>query len=609
DEYNEVKIVGIEGVVESIRVSPGDKVEAGDTLFRTTASGGSARLQMLLLKRAEYEETLQTLFRLSSSAPSKGMLYAVSSGRIGNLNKDLLLSPDEEKSGALPADLVASALPIKEEGWLGDAFMGAGGSNWSSNIQFEEEPSDTVFPDASLLELFTMLSTGDYTGYAGIVSKGGASPMVLLNPAGLALNDPSALASLGNLPSGQVPSSELFTKAVQIPADMPVMVLENAQISRGELSDAKEGDYLVLLEENPSGRYVLMLLVKAPAEPQTPAEGEDSSSQTPQIPDISSLPGLPEGIDISQLTPEQLSQLSQLTPEQLLALAQLLNPSGGSESAPSQAGETTPGAPDLAGLPEGMDLSQFTPEQLAQLSQLMNAYGAAGSVPDLSGYSIPDLSAYAGMLSGLDFSGMDLSGMDASQEEADQTYQIQDQPLLTITPLNWMQLDIQIDEQDVALVAPGQRVEVIIEALKNTWDESAEPETQPEDSLDRIRTFEGMVRSISTKGTNNGGSSKYTVSIAVPHTEEMLAGMNASVKLVTNSLDNLLLVPIEALEDAGGTLVVYTAYDQKTDTLLSPVPVEIGVSDASYVQITSGLEEGMPYFYREIVPEETAEEP
>ena len=49
--------------------------------------------------------------------------------------------------------------------------------------------------------------------------------------------------------------------------------------------------------------------------------------------------------------------------------------------------------------------------------------------------------------------------------------------------------------------------------------------------------------------------------------------------------------------EQGNQTIVYTAYDEETQTLLNPVTVKTGCSDGENVQILEGLENGQTYYY------------
>jgi len=109
------------------------------------------------------------------------------------------------------------------------------------------------------------------------------------------------------------------------------------------------------------------------------------------------------------------------------------------------------------------------------------------------------------------------------------------------------------------------------------------------------------VSHIDPNGQNQGGNTKYTVTIAIDRDPSMLAGMNATAILTVGVTEDLLTLPAAALTEKGGKTLAYTGYDEQTQTLLDPVEVETGVSDGTTVEILSGLEEGdtVWYFYYE----------
>ena len=111
------------------------------------------------------------------------------------------------------------------------------------------------------------------------------------------------------------------------------------------------------------------------------------------------------------------------------------------------------------------------------------------------------------------------------------------------------------------------------------------------------QSFSGVVESIDLSGTNSGGNSKYTAVVRMDREEDMLAGMNASVRITLDTAEDVLYVPAEAIvEDETGTYV-YTSYNEKTGELSDPVEVETGVSDGTNVEIISGLSYGDTYYY------------
>ena len=77
----------------------------------------------------------------------------------------------------------------------------------------------------------------------------------------------------------------------------------------------------------------------------------------------------------------------------------------------------------------------------------------------------------------------------------------------------------------------------------------------------------------------------------------MLPGMYASAAIPLSGAENVLCIPVAALEERGTETVVYTGYSEKDNELLDPVAVTTGISDGETVVILSGLTEGQTVYY------------
>lgn len=150
--------------------------------------------------------------------------------------------------------------------------------------------------------------------------------------------------------------------------------------------------------------------------------------------------------------------------------------------------------------------------------------------------------------------------------------------LMRVSPMDTVSVQMLVDEMDILSVHTGQEAEITVDALPG-------------------RAFTGTVTAIDPNGKNNGGNSKYTVTITMPRAENMLDGMNAMAVLTVGTTENVLWLPAEALAEQGFKTVVYTGFDAKTGELTGPVEVVTGVSDGDRVEIVSGLEEGQTVWY------------
>ena len=178
--------------------------------------------------------------------------------------------------------------------------------------------------------------------------------------------------------------------------------------------------------------------------------------------------------------------------------------------------------------------------------------------------------------SGGDFSG--IGGGMPQQEEVFTLYDLEMAQVATVTPQKEVTLEIAVDELDINALKLGMTAQVRVDAL------GGEKCTATITQIDSI-------------GTNNGGSSKYTVELTMDRTENMLAGMNATAVIALTTTENVVTIPVAALVENENETVVYTGYNENKELLENPVAVKLGVSDGETVQILEGLDAGQTYYY------------
>jgi hypothetical protein len=196
----------------------------------------------------------------------------------------------------------------------------------------------------------------------------------------------------------------------------------------------------------------------------------------------------------------------------------------------------------------------------------------AGSLSDMM-MSQMDLSALMGM-----FSGFGNFGFYAPPPvEEDKLFDLEGSTLMTVSPQETVSLTITLDEQDIAKVSVGQKATVKVEALSG-------------------EIFQAEVTEVSLRGSNSGGSSKFTAKVELPKAKDMLDGMSASAALPLLEKQDIPTIPVVALVEEGTRTMVYTALDKEGNPT-SPVPVTIGISDGITAEILEGLDVGDSYYY------------
>jgi multidrug efflux pump subunit AcrA (membrane-fusion protein) len=171
---------------------------------------------------------------------------------------------------------------------------------------------------------------------------------------------------------------------------------------------------------------------------------------------------------------------------------------------------------------------------------------------------------------------------DSLQEEETKSYEqygLAEKHVLSITSLDSMSVTFSVDELDILSIRENLPVKITFEAMKG-------------------QEFVGTISGIGRIGTNEGGNTKYSVTVSLPKEENLIAGMNAAIKIVTAEREAAITIPVAALVENDGKTYVYTSYDEKKNILGGLVRVETGVSDGEIVEILSGLENGDSIFYR-----------
>jgi hypothetical protein len=215
-----------------------------------------------------------------------------------------------------------------------------------------------------------------------------------------------------------------------------------------------------------------------------------------------------------------------------------------------------------------------------------NVSSGTGGFGGMGGF---DKDALAGMMGGMSgMGGFDISSMiggftgfgnyGAAAPEEEPLFDLEGDTLLTVTPHDKAKLFIAIDEKDIAKISLGMKATVKVEALKG-------------------REFEAEVTNIALSGTNNGGSSKFSVELTLPMEEDMLSGMSASAVLPLEEKSDILVIPAAALSQQGAKTVVFTGLDEKTGEPSKPVEVKTGATDGEHVEVISGLSEGQKVYY------------
>nr|MBQ8244758.1 HlyD family efflux transporter periplasmic adaptor subunit [Oscillospiraceae bacterium] len=152
--------------------------------------------------------------------------------------------------------------------------------------------------------------------------------------------------------------------------------------------------------------------------------------------------------------------------------------------------------------------------------------------------------------------------------------------LLTLYPNVSMSITISIDETDILALKEGQEAEVEVSSVSE-------------------ELFAGTVTEISKVADTSTGVTQYSAEVTLERAEGMLPGMTAEVDVKIQGVENVLIIPVDALHQTSAISYVYTTYDEELQQYGGMVEVTTGMQNENYVEILSGLKEGDTIYYTE----------
>lgn len=138
---------------------------------------------------------------------------------------------------------------------------------------------------------------------------------------------------------------------------------------------------------------------------------------------------------------------------------------------------------------------------------------------------------------------------------------------IKVESLDDLYMTISVDESEIGSVKVGQEAKITVNANEDI-------------------TYTGSISKINQIGTYSSSGSSYKVTIKITNDGNIKIGMSASCTVTLEKKENVIAVPIEAVQTKDDEKYVIVVNNDKTT---SNVTVTTGISDDSYVEITSGL--------------------
>ena len=139
-------------------------------------------------------------------------------------------------------------------------------------------------------------------------------------------------------------------------------------------------------------------------------------------------------------------------------------------------------------------------------------------------------------------------------------------------------LAINVDELDINSVSVDQEASITLDAIED-------------------QTYSGVVTKVADSASSSGGVAKYVVDIEMSKDTQMKVGMNASATITVEEKEDVVTVPVSALQEKGDRTFGYTKNDEEGN-LSGEQEVTTGLSDGGNVEITEGLSEGDTIYYQ-----------
>ncbi len=570
--HQQLAVTATGGTVEEIKVSEDESVSAGTTLLTLTETTQSVKYLEALAEREAYAETLQKLIELSGS----GSVKAEMDGTIQSVNVSAGSSDSSQSSSVSQASVSGSS------------------SGRVSNMSYQASDMRGYS-----YEVITLADTGGKMEESSFLTESSAEAetrlaaaeqetKIQLEVAGEG-ESTSALLALAAPRAGEKPQSDIavadgsYTGTVTYqPGDDP-FAADTVYQAQVQLT-ANEGwyfqvDSIFRIESGAvsgitvsSDNKILSFTITYPATEKN--SGNDSGTgTTDQNGDDSGTGSSGTGTDGTGSSSTGNSGAgtgstgSSGTGNSGAGTGSTGSSGTGISSTGNNGGIGKSGGTGNDGSTSGTDNSTGNGTGTLGLGET----GAGGSGAGTSG-------------SGTSAAALSSSGSSSGSSDSTDTVQASqystDVAAFTISSDDNMVLSVNVDELDINSVSKGQTAALTFDAIED-------------------KEFEGEVTKVGSSASASGGVAKYSVNITVARDSRMKTGMNASATITVESREDVITIPVDAIQEKGNRTFVYTGRDAEGNPS-DETEVTTGLSDGSTVEITEGLAEGDTVYYQRI---------
>jgi multidrug efflux pump subunit AcrA (membrane-fusion protein) len=141
--------------------------------------------------------------------------------------------------------------------------------------------------------------------------------------------------------------------------------------------------------------------------------------------------------------------------------------------------------------------------------------------------------------------------------------------LCKVVDYNNLELDVQVDEYDLAAISTGKDATVTINALN--------------------KDITGKVTYVAQEGVTQNGVSYFDAKVSLPGESDLRVGMTAQAKVLNKSVTGVNTLPMSSIQFDGSNQSYVYMRDGKQ---VKKVDVTLGVNDGTTVEVQSGLKSG-----------------
>ena len=532
--HQPLQVTGTAGSISEINVSEDEAVDSGDTLLTLNEDSRTAGYEVLYGQREALAETLTELLTLAE----KGTITADMDGTI----EEIYISDEgNSDSSAETAVSGSSGVQVVNMSYTNESvvrIMNVSDTDETVEI-FSDDTGSTeetpLQPEKQILYLsMADTSAGNAQTLGIVVPRTGGSPQ-------------TQIVSSDSSYTGTIswnPGDSTFQPAATYQAAVTLYAGEGYRFAADSVTQTVSG---VLSGVSPSsdGSTLSFTITFPETEGSTEEPGDTSDGS-----------GSTEGNQGGSAPSED---------------AQNNTENSGSDTQTGEENGITDGESQVSS--ETQNNNTGTTQNTGTVQNTGSIQGAGSAVSGITG----SVNSAGGTSSGAETSDVQQSGEEETQTDTDSQYST-DTTAFTISGDTSMLLSVSVDELDINSVTKGQKAEVTFDAIED-------------------KTFEGTVTKVGNTASASGGVAKYTVEITIPKDEEMKAGMNASATITIEEKENIVTIPVNALQERGEEVFVYTEQDDEGN-LSGEQQVTTGLSDGENVEITEGLSEGDVVYYQ-----------